>query len=176
LKVRTVKEFIDTAKAQPGKLEYASGGVGSSLHLAGELFKSKAGIDVLHVPYKGTGELMPDLLAGRVAALFSSPLTVRQQVEQGKLIALGTTGDKPVQGWDGVRPISDTVAGFEMFAWYSLMAPAGVPESVMQKLSAAVHAAQASPEFVDKMNTLGMEIVNTTPMQAKSYIDGEIMK
>lgn len=176
LKVRTVKEFIDTAKAQPGKLEYASGGVGSSLHLAGELFKSKAGIDVLHVPYKGTGELMPDLLAGRVAALFSSPLTVRQQVDQGKLIALGTTGDKPVQGWDGVRPISDTVAGFEMFAWYSLMAPAGVPESVMQKLSAAVHAAQASPEFVDKMNTLGMEIVNTTPMQAKSYIDGEIMK
>lgn len=175
-KVRTVKEFIDTAKAQPGKLEYASGGVGSSLHLAGELFKSKAGIDVLHVPYKGTGELMPDLLAGRVAALFSSPLTVRQQVEQGKLIALGTTGDKPVQGWDGVRPISDTVPGFEMFAWYSLMAPAGVPESVMQKLSAAVHAAQASPEFVDKMNTLGMEVVNTTPMQAKSYIDGEIVK
>jgi len=176
LKVRTVKELVDAAKAQPGKIEYASGGVGSSLHLAGELFKNKAGIDMLHVPYKGTGELMPDLLAGRVAALFSSPLTVRQQVEQGKLIALGTTGDKPMQGWDGVHPIAETVPGYQMFAWYSLMAPAGVPEQTMQTLNEAVRAAQESPEFTEKMNALGVEIAKTTPKEAKAYIDGEIEK
>ena len=176
LNITTTQQFIDAAKAEPGKLEYASGGIGSSLHLAAELFKKDAGIDVLHVPYKGTGELIPDLLAGRVGALFSSPLTVRPQVDEGKLVALGVTDTKPMRGWDGIPPLSDTVPGFEMFAWYSLMAPAGVPADVIQKLNAAVQAAQQSPEFKEKMNTLGMETMTTTPEQAQSYIDGEIDK
>ncbi|TEA78889.1 tripartite tricarboxylate transporter substrate binding protein [Allopusillimonas ginsengisoli] len=173
---RTVDDLIAAAKAQPGKLEYASGGVGTSLHLAGELFKSTANIDLLHVPYKGTGELMPDLLAGRVSALFSSPLTVLQQIKQGKLIALGTTGDKPMDEWGGLRPISETVPGYEMFGWYSLMAPAGVPREVVQTLNAAVQAAQRSPDFLEKMATLGMETVETSPEEAETYINAEIAK
>src|SRR5690606_11199810 len=173
---RTVDDLIAAAKAQPGKLEYASGGVGTSLHLAGELFKSTANIDLLHVPYKGTGELMPDLLAGRVSALFSSPLTVLQPIKQGKLIALGTTGDKPMEEWGGLRPISETVPGYEMFGWYSLMTPAGVPRDVVETLNAAVQAAQRSPDFQEKMATLGMETVETSPEEAETYINAEIAK
>lgn len=174
--IKTVSELIQTSKQNPGQIKYASGGVGSSLHLAGELFKNQAGIDMMHVPYKGTGELMPDLLAGRVDALFSSPLTVRQHVEQNKLLALGVTGTGPVNGWDNVPPIAKTLPGFEMFAWYSLMAPAGLPNDVLMKLNAAVQTAQQSPEFVKKMEALGMEITLTSPAQATAFINKEIDK
>jgi len=173
---KTVQDLIDAAKAEPGKLEYASGGVGTSLHLAAELFQSKAGVKMLHVPYKGTGALMPDLLAGRVGVLFSSPLTVRQHIEQGSLVALGVTSETVVEEWKGIPSISDTVPDYEMAGWYSLMAPAGVPDEILDKLNAAVRSAQESQGFMEKMYGLGVNAVKTTREEARAYIDAEVKK
>ncbi len=173
---KNVQDLIDAAKARPGQIEYASGGIGTSLHLAAELFNATTQTDMLHVPYKGTGELMPDLIAGRVGLLFSSPLTVRQQIDLGQLTALGVTSGTEAKGWDGVPPIAKTVPSYEMFAWYSLMAPAGVPSEIMDKLNAAVRAAQDSPDFIEKMDALGVEGFQTTRSEASRYIQDEAEK
>jgi len=176
LGVKTVKELLEAAKAEPGKIEYATGGVGTSLHLAGALFNTQAKVDMLHVPYKGTGEAMPDLLSGRVGLMFSSPLTVNQHVQQGKLNALGTTGTGPVPGWGQLPTIAETVPGYEMTAWYSLMAPAGVPADVLRKLNEAVRKAQESDGFKQKMLSLGMEMMPSSPQEAEAFIKRESNK
>ena len=173
---KTVQDLIDAAARRPGEIEFASGGIGTSLHLAAELFDSMAKIDMLHVPYKGTGELMPDLIAGRVGVLFSSPLTVRQQIDQGQLTALGVTSSTPASGWETVPPIAQTIPDHEMFAWYSLMAPAGVPSDIMDKLNAAVRTAQESPDFIEKMGGLGVEGFRTSRTEAARYIQDEAEK
>lgn len=176
LGVKTVQELLTAAKASPGKIEYASGGVGTSLHLAGELFKAQSKVDMLHVPYKGTGEAMPDLLSGRVGLMFSSPLTVHQHVQGGKLNALGTTGTGPVPGWGELPAIAQTVPGYEMTAWYSLMAAAGTPPEILRKLNEAVRKAQESDSFKQKMLSLGMEMMPSSSQEAEAFIKREIDK
>jgi len=175
--IKTTAELIAAAKAKPGSIAYASGGTGTSLHLAGELFKRSAGVDMLHVPYKGTGELMTDLLAGRTSVAFLSPLIARQHVESGKLVALGVTSLKPLRGWEQLPTVASAgVAGFETNAWYGLLVPAATPNDVVDKLSAATATTLKSKAVQDKLYSLGLDIVYTTPAQADAYIKSEMAK
>lgn len=177
LNVGTVKELIAAAKAKPGQLQYASGGNGSSLHLAGEMFKIAAGVDIVHIPYKGTNEFIPDLLAGRVPLSFSSPLIMAQHVKAGRLKAVGVTSTKRARGWTEVPTIAESgLPGYEMDAWYAILVPAKTPKEVVSKLSATLNKGLNMPDVADKMAGLGVEAVGGTPQQAAAYIDAEAKK
>ena len=133
--INSVKDLIAAAKARPGQLQYASGGNGSSLHLAGELFKYMAGVDILHIPYKGTNDFIPDLLSGRVPISFSSPLIMASHVKAGRLKALGVTSAKRASGWKDIPTISEAgLKGYEMDAWYAILVPAGTPQTIVSQL------------------------------------------
>lgn len=177
LGINSVKELIAAAKAKPGALQYASGGNGSSLHLAGELFKYMAGVDILHVPYKGTNDFIPDLLAGRVPLSFSSPLVMRQHVQAGRLKALGVTSAKRSSGWPDVPTINEAgVKGYEMDAWYAILVPAGTPKPVLAQLNRQVATALKSGDVPEKLTGLGMEAVGNSPEEAAKYIAAEESK
>jgi tripartite-type tricarboxylate transporter receptor subunit TctC len=177
LGISTVKELLAAAKAKPGQLQYASGGNGSSLHLAGELFKYLAGVDLLHIPYKGTNDFIPDLLAGRVPLSFSSPLVMRQHVQAGRLKALAVTSIKRSAGWPDVPTIAEGgVKGYEMDAWYTILVPSGTPKNVVADLNRHVVAAIRSGDVPEKLTGLGMEPVGNTPEAAAAYISAEEAK
>jgi len=175
--VTSVKELVALAKAKPAQLQYASGGNGSSLHLAGEMFKIAAGVDLVHIPYKGTNDFIPDLLAGRVPLSFSSPLVMAQHVKAGRLRALGVTSAKRSSGWPDTPSIAEAgVPGYEMDAWYAILVPAAVPRDYARKLSAAIDAGMRARDVQEKLAALGVEPVGGTPEQAAAYIDAEVRK
>jgi len=173
----TVKDLVALAKAKPGTLQYASGGNGSSLHLAGEMFKIAAGVEIVHIPYKGTNDFIPDLLAGRVPLSFSSPLVMAQHVKAGRLRALGVTSAKRSPGWPDTPSIAEAgVPGYDMEAWYAVLVPAAVPRDRVRSLSAAIDAGLRSRDVQDRMAALGVDAVGGTPEQAAAYIDAEARK
>jgi tripartite-type tricarboxylate transporter receptor subunit TctC len=175
--INSVKELIAAAKAKPGQLQYASGGNGSSLHLAGELFKYMAGVDLLHVPYKGTNDFISDLLAGRVVLSFASPLIMASHVKAGKLKALGVTSLKRAPGWADVPTIDEAgVKGYEMDAWYAILVPAATPDSIVRQLNGDIAKALQSGEVKDKLSGLGMEGVGNSVQDAARYIRAEATK
>ncbi|HEY9445638.1 MAG TPA: tripartite tricarboxylate transporter substrate binding protein [Burkholderiales bacterium] len=175
--INSVKELLAAAKAKPGQLQYASGGNGSSLHLAGELFKLQAGVDLLHVPYKGTNDLIPDLLAGRVPIAFASPLVMQPHVKAGRLKALGVTSSKRSRGWPEVPTISEAgVKGYEMDAWYAMLVPAGTPASIVTLLNKQVVRGLKAADVQEKLGALGVEAVADTPEEAARYITSEERK
>ena len=175
--MNSVKDLIAIAKAKPGQLQYASGGNGTSLHLAAELFKYTAGVDMLHIPYKGTNDFIPDLLAGRVPISFASPLIMASHVKAGKLKALGVTSLKRVTGWTDVPTISEAgVKGYEMDAWYAILVPAGVPPQLLAQLNKNVVQSVHDREVQEKLSSLGMESVGTSPQEAAKYIAAEAQK
>lgn len=175
--INSVKELIAAAKAKPGQLQYASGGNGSSLHLAGELFKLQAGVDLLHVPYKGTNDFIPDLLGGRVPISFSSPLVMQQHVKAGKLKALGVTSAKRVAGWSDVPTISEAgLKGYEMDAWYALLVPSSTPKTLVALLNKQTVHALKSADVQEKLSSLGVEAVADSPESAARYIGAEEKK
>ncbi len=177
LGLKSVAELIAAAKSKPGSIAYASGGIGTSLHLAGEFFKRSAGVDLLHIPYKGTGELMPDLLAGRTPVAFISPLVVRQHVESGRLVPLGVTSLKPMRGMEQVPTIAQSgLPGFEAYGWYGLLVPSATPGDVVEKLSAASAQVLKSSAVQEKLFSLGMDIIQTSPAEADAYIKAEMAK
>ena len=174
LGVKSVKELIELAKKEPGKINYGSGGNGSSLHLAGEMFKYQAKVNLQHIPYKGTNDLITDLLTGRVPVAFMSPLIAKEHVAQGKLIALGVTGDKRSPSWPDVPTVAEAgVPGYAVEAWYAIVAPKATPKPVVDKLSAAIAEAVKSPEVAGKLAALGNDPVGSTPAEAAAYIDAE---
>jgi tripartite-type tricarboxylate transporter receptor subunit TctC len=177
LGIASVKELIAAAKAKPGQLQYASGGNGSSLHLAGELFKLQAGVDLLHVPYKGTNDFIPDLLAGRVPISFSSPLVMQPHVKAGRLKALGVTSAKRSSGWPEVPTISEAgVKGYEMDAWYAMLVPSSTPRALVTLLNKHVMQGLRAADVQEKLASLGVEAVADTPEQAAKYIASEERK
>ena len=177
LGAKSVRDVLALAKAKPGTLSYASGGAGSSPHLAGELFKSVAAVDLLHVPYKGTAEFMSDLLAGRVPLSFSSPLVIKPHVQSGALLALGVTSPQRSPGWPGVPSIAEAgVPGYDVEAWYALLAPAGTPAEAVNKLNTAINDALKAPDVQARMGGLGVDPVQGTPAQAAAYLDAEARK
>ncbi|MEO8924639.1 MAG: tripartite tricarboxylate transporter substrate binding protein [Caldimonas sp.] len=177
LGVTSLSQLIALAKSKPGQIGYATGGIGTSLHLAGELFNRMANVDLLHVPYKGTGALLPDLLAGRTPVAFVSPFFVEQFIKRGELIALGVTSLKPIPAIENIAPISQLgLPGFEAYGWFSLLVPAATPTQIVDKLNAAATSALNSPSVQRKLFALGMDIVHASPKEAATYLDAETAK
>ena len=174
LGVKSVKELIDLARSKPGALDYGSGGNGSSLHLAAEMFKQQAKVDIQHIPYKGTNDLIGDLLTGRVPISFMSPLIAKEHVKQGKLIALGVTSPQRSDSWPETPTIAEAgVPGFAVEAWYAILAPKGTPKPVVDKLSSEIAKAVQAPDVKAKLATLGNESVGSTAAEAEKYIAAE---
>jgi len=176
LPVKNIAEFIAYAKANPGKVNYATGGVGTSLHMCGELLKSMAGIDLVHVPYRGTAPALTDLLAGRVQSLFDNIPGAMGQIKGGKLRALGVTAAKRVPALPDVPAIGETVPGYEADVWYGIAAPRGTPPDIVAKLNGAVNAALANPQLKARMNELGGDPMPLTPDAFGKLVADETQK
>lgn len=176
LGVKSVKELIAYLKSKPNGVDYASGGPGTSPHLAAELFKLAAGANMQHIPYKGTGAFMPDLLAGRVPVAFVSPLVIKPSIESGQLIGLGVTSAQRSKGWDLPTIAEAGVPGFDFEAWYAIMTPAATPADVVLKLNKIVDDAVNTPEAQEKWQSLGVEVMRGTPQEAQAYVMSEYAK
>jgi tripartite-type tricarboxylate transporter receptor subunit TctC len=160
-----VAEFIAYAKANPGKINFASGGVGTSPHLSGELLKSMTGINIVHVPYRGTAPALSDLLAGQVQVLFDNIPGSIGHIKNGKVRALGVTGSKRVAAIPDVPTIGETVPGYEVSIWYGIAAPRGTPPKIVEKLNQAVNAVLGDPKLQARLAELGGEPMPMTPAQ-----------
>lgn len=175
--INSIRELIDYAKANPGKLDFASSGVGQSIHMSGELFKVMAGVDMIHVPYKGSGPAVQDLLGGQVALMFDNLASSMPHVKSGKLKALAVTS---AQRWPAAKDIPTVaesgVPGFEVVAWFGLMAPAGTPQPIVERLNAELAKALADPAVQERLAALGAEPSPTTPQEFTSFIDAETAK
>jgi tripartite-type tricarboxylate transporter receptor subunit TctC len=173
----TVKELIALAKSKPGQLSYASGGAGAGAHLSGELFKSQAGVDLVHVPYKGNAPALNDVLGGHVQIMFDTITTSLGHVKSGNLKGLATTGPKrsPLAP-DLPTMIEAGLPTFEISAWYMLFAPKKTPKEIVAKLNAALNAAMADPELAKRMSAQGVTFVGGTPEQADAFLKSEVSK
>jgi tripartite-type tricarboxylate transporter receptor subunit TctC len=172
--VKSVAELIAYAKANPGKLSYASPGNGSQAHMAGELLKSMAGIDLLHVPYNGTGPAMKDLIGGQVSMMFAQSSSALQQVKAGKLRALGIASLKRNPAAPEIATVAEQgLPGFEAVSWYALMAPAGTPADVVNKLQNEIARIVQLSEIREKLAALGADPVGNTPAELAAMVKSE---
>ena len=176
LPVRSVKELIALAKSRPGQINYASVGVGSGTHLSGELFGHMAGVRLMHIPYKGTGQVMPDLLGGQIALTFGSTSVV-PHVKQGKLVAIGVTGAKRAP----VLPNTPTVAesglpGYEVTAWNALFAPTGTPQAIIGRLNELTRKHMAHPDAKSVMDAQGLDADTGTSSELGGLVKSELVK
>jgi len=169
-------EFIARARERPGRINYGSTGVGSGAHLVMEMLKSMAKIDLVHVPYKGEAPAITDMLAGQVAALFATSFSAAAQIKGGKLKALGHSGTRRVAALSGVAPIAETLPGFDADGWQCVLAPAGTPRDIVQKLNAAALAALRKPEFSAKLRELAFDGIGSTPEQLADVLRRELAR
>ena len=174
---KTLQEFIALAKSQPGKLNYASSGQGTPYHMAGELFKTMAGIDLVHVPYRNSGEARSGVIGGQVQMMIDAVPTMAPNVSEKQVRALATTG----KARSGVMPDVPTaneagVPGYEATIWLGLMAPTGTPKPVIDKLNAAVTAAVKRPDIVKLWAEQGAIAMSMTPEEFDKYLQGDIVK
>lgn len=177
LPVNNVQELIALAKSRPGKLFFASAGVGTPPHLAGELFKSMAGIDITHVPYKGNGQVMTETISGEVAFTFPTLPSAVPFVKDGQLRALGVTGSRRSPSMPTVPTISESgLAGYESSSWYGVLAPAGTPPAIVTRLHRALVAALEQPEVQKLLANQGLDPVGNTPAEFSAQIRIEIDK
>jgi tripartite-type tricarboxylate transporter receptor subunit TctC len=153
--VTTVQEFIDYAKKNPGKLNMASSGNGSSIHLSGELFKAMTGVDMVHVPYKGSAPAITDLAGGQVQVMFDNLPSSISFIKAGRLRALGVTSAQAVPVLPGVPTVAETVPGFEASSWFGVAAPKGTPNEIVDKLNREINAAIADPKIKARIEDLG---------------------
>jgi tripartite-type tricarboxylate transporter receptor subunit TctC len=173
----TVAEFIALAKARPGSINFSSAGIGSSAHLAGELFKSMAGIDIVHVPYKGTSEAMRDLVSGQVQATVDAVSALLPLIQDGKLRALGVGDPQRLPRLPNVPTISEAgVPGYEVFAWVGVLAPAGTPPEIVQRLEHEITAIVKTPEIEKRFEEMGGRPFVRTSEQLDAHIKAEITK
>jgi tripartite-type tricarboxylate transporter receptor subunit TctC len=171
--LKTVSDVVAAAKASPGKLNYASQGNGTSAHLAGEMFTNLAKVEMTHVPYRGAGPAMNDLLSGQVDMIFGTAAAVSNFVNTGKLRAIGVTSSQPSAAFKGVPTIAQSVPGYAVESWYGLYAPAGTPADVIAKLVAAATKAAQSPEFSQKIEQEGLSVVASDPAELERYVKAE---
>jgi tripartite-type tricarboxylate transporter receptor subunit TctC len=177
VQAKSVQELIAMARAQPGKLTYASSGNGTSIHLSGELFKSMAGVDLLHIPYKGSSPAVTDLLAGQVNMMFDNIPSSLPQIKSGKLRALAVTGSKRSPSLPDLPTIAEAgVPGYDSYVWFGIVAPAGTPPEIVARLNAALVKTAATPEFRDRLTGQGYDVMSSTPEQMATSIRGEIAK
>lgn len=174
---KNLQEFIAFAKAKPGQASFASGGNGTQTHLAGELLKSMTGIEMIHVPYKGTAPAMVDLLGGRVSAMFDQIATALPHVQSGKLVAIGVTTAKRSAVAPNIPTIAESgLPGFEVATWHGLFAPAGTPREIIAKLNVEVVKALNAPELVEKFKANGVDPVSSTPEQFGAFVQAELTR
>jgi len=171
----SVKELIALAKAQPGKLSFGSAGTGTSQQLSGELFKSLANIDIIHVPYKGSAAAMNDLLGGQIAMMFTDIPTALPHIKSGKLRALAVTSAEPSVALPDVVPLAQQgLPTFDLKAWYGVLAPANTPKPIVDKLNAEINKALNSPDLKEKLLSIGQEPIALDVAQSGKYIQTEI--
>ena len=174
---KTLQEFIALAKAQPGKLNYASSGQGTPYHMAGELFKTMAGIDVVHVPYRNSGEARSGVIGGQVQMMIDAVPAMAPNIAENQVRALATTGSTRSTVLANVPTASEAgVPGYEATIWLGLMAPAGTPKSVIDKLNAAVNAAVKRPDIVKLWTQQGAVPMSMTPEEFDKFLRGDIVK
>jgi tripartite-type tricarboxylate transporter receptor subunit TctC len=177
LPVRNVKEFIALVKPRPGQVNFASAGVGTSPHLSMELFLVMTGLKMLHVPYKGSGPGVTDLVAGHVPAMMPNMLSAQPHIKSGRLRALGVTGSKRAPGADDIPTIAEAgVPGYEAVQWYGLLAPAGTSRDIVTKLHAGVVRALQNPDVRQRLLNDGAEPVGNSPEEFASYLRAETTK
>jgi tripartite-type tricarboxylate transporter receptor subunit TctC len=174
---KTLAEFVALAKSKPGQLNYASSGIGGAGHLSGELFKQRAGIDLVHVPYKGGGPAMTDLLGGRVTMYPSVPSTAAPHIEAGKLVALATTGAKRTTLMPNVPTVAEQgYPGFEATNWYAFVAPGKTPKEIIDFWHREIVKALNDPTVKSELAKHGLEPQPGTPQELARYIDSETEK
>ena len=177
VKANSVKELIALAKANPGKLPYASSGNGTSIHMSGAMFTHLTGVELIHVPYKGSGPAVTDLLAGQVSLMFDNIPSSLPHIRSGKLKALATTGAKRDAALPDLPTIAEAgVPGYESGVWFGLMAPAGTPKEVVAKLNAEAVKGAKSPDFVKRMGDLGYNMIPASPEVMTDMIRQEIAR
>jgi tripartite-type tricarboxylate transporter receptor subunit TctC len=176
LPARNFKEFIAYAKANPKKVTFATAGVASVGHLTGELLNDMAGIDMLHVPYKGSGQAISDLLGGHVKVMISGMASTLPQVHAGKLIGIATTGLKRTPATQDIPTIAETYPGFESSSWFGVLAPAGTPKPIVARLNADLHKSLKDATVAKRLAAVGFEITYGTPEQFTAYIKSETKK
>jgi tripartite-type tricarboxylate transporter receptor subunit TctC len=176
LPVKTVKELIAYAKSRPGKLNYASSGNGTSIHLAAELFKTMTGTFITHIPYRGSNPALVDLIAGQADLMFDNLPTALPHIKSGKLRALALTSAKPTNSLPGVGTIGEVLPGYEASAWFGLMAPAGTPKEIVNRIQQVMAAHLQVPEVRERLAGQGADPVGNTPAQYADHIKAEIAK
>ena len=176
LKINSVADLIAYGKANPGKLNFGSGGNGSAGHLAGELFKQGAGVYAVHIPFNGGNPAQLALLSGQVDFNFDNLATAAPNIRAGKLKALAVTTAKPSPYLPGVPPVADTIKGFAVDTWWGLVAPAGTPKDVINRLNHAFVTALRSPEAKTRFAALMAEPVATTPEEFDRFMHAELAK
>jgi hypothetical protein len=176
LPVKNVAELISYLKAHPNKLSFGSPGIGSSVHVSGELFKSMTGTSMQHVPYKGRQFAIPDLVGGQIQLMFDNMPSALPMAKEGKIRALAQTTVKRSAAAPDVPTVAETVPGFEATTWFAMFAPAGTPRDVVMRINAEMVRVFKLPEVVDKMKTLGLEPWISTPEELAKYQASEIVK
>jgi len=176
LPVKSVQELIDYAKANPGKLSYGSVGVGSTTHLAGEMLNMAAGIETVHVPYKGSTPILVDLMGGRLAFAFVGISGSLAQARAGQIRAIAISTLKRSPSAPDIPAVAETLPGFELNSWYGMMAPAGTPRPIIERLNHELVRALQMPDVVEWMKKNGLDPAPTTPEEHAAYIKSEIAK
>lgn len=178
VKANSVQELVALAKAQPGKLSCASSGSGSTIHMSCEMFKQKMGLDIVHIPYKGSGPAIADLMGGHVDIMFDNIPSAIPHVRGGKLRALATTGPTRAASLPDLPTMKEAgVPGYESTVWFGLAVPAGTPKEIVDRLNEAGRQAAKAPDFSKRLSDLGYQIVgNTTPEQMAAMIQDEVKR
>ncbi len=170
---RSVADLIKWGKANPGKLSFASSGVGTSIHLSGELFKKLTGVDMVHVPYRGSAPALQDILGGRVDLMFDNITASLPQARAGLVQALGVTTAQRSPSAPELAPIADTVPGFDVSSWFALFAPAKTPAAIVERMSRDARTALADPAVREKFAALAAEPVGSTPKELEDFFARE---
>jgi tripartite-type tricarboxylate transporter receptor subunit TctC len=177
LPINTIAELIAYAKANPGKLTFASAGAGTSSHLAMELFKVMAGVDLLHVPYKSAGAAMPDLIGNQVQVFFDIMPSTLPTVKSGKLRGIAVTSARRSNATPDLPTVAEAgVAGYEFTAWFGIFAPTGTPPAVIARLNTAINQVMQTQDMRDRLATQGAEVVTGTPEQFDAFYRNEVAK
>jgi tripartite-type tricarboxylate transporter receptor subunit TctC len=173
---KSVSEFIALLKAQPGQFQYATASPGTGQHLAAELFKKMAGVEMTQIPYKGSSAALPDLLAGRTPIMFDNVALMVPHIRSGALRALGITSDKRSPLLSAVPAVAETLPGYEIQGWFALLAPANTPASLVREYNAALNSVVNDPAMTNRLADLGAETMTGSPAMASEYIVKEISR
>lgn len=175
--VKTVADVIANAKAQPGRLTYASAGNGTSIHLAGEVFTALAQVDMQHVPYKGSGPAVTDLIGGQVHYMFDSITSAKPHIQSGKLRAIGLTTARRSSALPGVPTLAEAgLPGYEVSPWFAVFMPAATPKPIVARVNAALLEAMKQPDIKAKFETIGAEAIGSSPEELAVHLNAELAR